>query len=279
MTTGHDFFRTLGISFLAGRPFGKGRPADSSGVVLNRAAYTLLARDLPAEQQSPEAVIGRTLWAHGSWPLEEPQLIGITENFHLATLHERIEPVIFFLNENMIDTYHLRVDAGDASQVLSEIESVWRNHFPDAPFAYSFVDQSFEAAYRTEQRLGTLFGVFAGLAIFIAGLGLFGLAAFTTRQRQQEIGVRKAVGASTAQIMRLFSKDFVKLVLGAVVVAVPVAYVTLNRWLDTFAYRIDLGVSVFLLAGTGVLLVALLAVSTQVLRVARVDPATTLRDE
>lgn len=141
------------------------------------------------------------------------------------------------------------------------------------------MDQAFDAAYRTEQRLGTLFGVFAGLAIFIAGLGLFGLAAFTARQRRKEIGIRKAVGASTTQVMRLFSTDFVKLVLGAFAAAVPVAYVALDWWLDTFAYRIDLGVGVFLLAGAGVLLVALLAVSTQVLRIARLDPARTLRDE
>ena len=179
----------------------------------------------------------------------------------------------------MINTYYLRVDARRASQVLSDIESVWNQFYPDAPFNHAFADQAFAHAYRAEQRLGTLFGVFAGLAIFIACLGLLGLAAFAVRQRHQEIGVRKAVGASTTQIMSRFSKDFGALMIGAIVVAVPVAYAALNWWLNTFAYRIDLGAGVFLAAGGGVLLVALLAVSTQVLRIARVDPAATLRDE
>jgi putative ABC transport system permease protein len=121
--------------------------------------------------------------------------------------------------------------------------------------------------------------VFAGLAIFIAGLGLFGLAAFTARQRQQEIGIRKAVGASVLQIVRLLSTDFAALVGVAIVVAVPVAYVGLNRWLDTFAYRIDLGMGVFVLAGGSALLVALIAVGLQALRAAQTDPAEVLRSE
>lgn len=279
MAVGYDFFETLGVEPIAGRTFERGRGTDSSAVVLNRRAYERLVQDLPADQRSLSKALGRSLMAQ--WPVETPTVIGIVEDFHVASLEAPIEPVAFFLpfGEMGVNTFYLRTDADPTSRVLSDVRGVWNQFFPDAPFAYSFVDQSFEAAYRTERRLGTLFGVFAGLAIFIAGLGLFGLAAFAARQRRKEIGIRKAVGASTAQIMKLFSTDFFKLVLGAVVVAVPVAYVALDRWLDTFAYRTDLGVGVFLLAGVGVLLVAVLAVSTQVLRIARVDPATTLRDE
>jgi len=279
VSAGPRFFQTLGVDLLAGRSFEVGRPADSAAAVLNRAAYELLAKDLPADKRSLQSAVGRPLRAHGGWPVERPRLVGVVENFHLSSLHERIQPVIFLQEASMINTYYLRVDARQASQVLSDIESVWNQFYPDAPFNHAFADQAFAHAYRAEQRLGTLFGVFAGLAIFIACLGLLGLAAFAVRQRHQEIGVRKAVGASTTQIMSRFSKDFGALVIGAIVVAVPVAYAALNWWLNTFAYRIDLGAGVFLLAGGGVLLVALLAVSTQVLRIARVDPAATLRDE
>lgn len=279
VSTGPGFFETLGVDPIAGRTFERGRGGDSSAVVLNREAYERLANDLPAGQQTPRAAVGRTLRAHGGWPIERPRLIGVVENFHLATLHESIEPVIFVLNTDMINTYYLRVDANQASQVLSEVESIWHRLYPGAPFNYTFADQAFAGAYRAEQRMSTLFSVFAGLAVFIAGLGLLGLAAFAVRQRRKEIGIRKAIGASVTQVMGLFSKDFAQLVAIAIIVAVPVAYVALDGWLDTFAYRIDLGPGIFLLAGGGALLVALMAVSTQVLRVARVDPATTLRDE
>jgi putative ABC transport system permease protein len=279
MAVGYDFFETLGVDPIAGRTFERERGSDSSAVILNRTAYERLARDLRPEQPPPEAIIGRSLEAQ--WPVDNPTVIGVVEDFHSASLKTKIQPVAFFLPFGQMgtDTFYLRTGADPSSQVLSDVRAVWNQFFPSAPFAYSFVDRAFDATYRTEQRLGTLFGVFAGLAIFIAGLGLFGLAAFAARQRRKEIGIRKAVGASTTQIMRLFSKDFAKLVLAAVAVAVPVAYVALDGWLDTFAYRMDLGAGVFLLAGGGALLVALLAVSTQVLRVARVDPAATLRDE
>jgi putative ABC transport system permease protein len=164
-------------------------------------------------------------------------------------------------------------------QGLATAEEVWHRFFRDAPFAYEFANQSFEAAYRADRRTASLLGVFAGLAIFVACLGLFGLAAFAARQRRHEIGVRKAVGASAGQIVGLLSKDFLRLVAVAIVVGVPVAYGVVARWLDTFAYHFDLGPGLFLLTSAGALLVALLAVSTQALRAAQVDPAATLRDE
>jgi putative ABC transport system permease protein len=164
-------------------------------------------------------------------------------------------------------------------QGLAHAEEVWHRFFPDAPFAYEFANQSFEAAYRADRRTASLLGVFAGLAIFVACLGLLGLAALAARQRRHEIGVRKAVGASAEQIVGLLSKDFLRLIAVAIIVAVPVAYVALTRWLDTFAYHIELGPWIFVLAGGGALLAALFAVSTQALRAARIDPATTLRDE
>jgi len=279
MAVDYDLFETLGVSMVAGRTFQRSRGTDSSAVVLNQTAYEQLASDLPAGERSPEAVLGRVLDA--GWPIEDPTVIGVVEDFHVASLRTRIAPVVFVLpNDNMsVDTYYLRTRSGQASEVLSDVRTIWGQAFPDAPFNYSFVDQAFDATYRAERRLGTLFGVFAGLALFIAGLGLFGLAAFTAQQRTREIGIRKAVGATAGQIVRLLSKDFAVLVGIGVAVAVPVAYIALEWWLSTFAYHIDLGVGVFLVAGGSALLVALLTVGTQAYRAAQTDPATTLRDE
>ncbi len=143
----------------------------------------------------------------------------------------------------------------------------------------AFLDESFDALYRSEARFGALFGTFAALAIFIACLGLFGLSAYSVQQRTKEIGIRKALGASAASVAGLFSKDFLKLVLIGFVVAVPVSYLAMSRWLDGFAYRIDIGSGVFLLAGGAALLVAVMTVSWQSARAAGLDPVRTLRYE
>ncbi len=279
VTVGHDFFETLGVRPVAGRTFERDRPADSSAVVLNRAAFEQLAQDLPSDQRTPAEAVGRSLDVSVGWLGSRPDVIGVVEDLHLATLHQSIEPMAFFLDPTLLDTYYLRIDATRASQGLANVEEVWHRFFPNAPFAYEFADQSFAAAYRADQRTATLLGVFAGLAVFVACLGLFGLTAFAARQRRHEIGVRKAVGASTEQVVGLLSKDFLRLVALSIVLAVPVAYVALTQWLDTFAYHIDLGPGGFLLAGGGALLIALVTVSTQAIRAARLDPTTVLRNE
>ncbi len=279
VTVGHNFFETLGVKPVAGRTVERGRTADSSAVVLNRAAFEQLAQDLPPDQRTPSAAVGRSIDVGIGWLGKSPDVIGVVEDLHLATLHQPIEPMAFFLNSTLLDTYYLRIETNAMKQGLANVEQVWRRFFPNAPFAYEFADRSFAAAYRAEQQTASLVGVFAGLAIFVACLGLFGLTAFAARQRRHEIGVRKAVGASTEQIVGLLSKDFLRLLALAIAVAVPIAYGVLARWLDTFAYHFDLGPGLFLLASGGVLLVALVTVSAQALRAARIDPATTLRDE
>jgi putative ABC transport system permease protein len=280
VTVGPDFFETMGIETVAGRTFSPDRPADSAAVVLNRAALERLAPDLPPDERAPAAAVGRALTQSVFWLSERPTLIGVVEDAHLAPLYESVAPTAFLLTPAALnDTYYLRLEAGAADPALARAETVWQDLFPDAPFAYEFVDQAFAAAHRAERQTGTLIGGFAGLALAIACLGLFGLAAVTARQRRREIGVRKALGASTGQIVALLTRDFARLVGVAVAVAVPLAYVGLSRWLDTFATRIALGPSLFVLAGGGTLLAALLAVGLQALRAARTDPAATLRDE
>jgi len=279
VTVDYDFFEALGVETVAGRTFQRGRAADSSAVVLNETALDLLVQDLPADQRTPSAATGRSLEGSVPWLIETPTVIGVVEDAHLGTMYESIKPTIFVLSSLLQDTYYMRLDASQTEPTLSRARSAWEKVYPDAPFAYEFADQAFASAYRSEQRTSTLFGVFAALALVIAGLGLFGLAAFATQQRRKEVSIRKAFGASMGQLIGRLSKDFVALVGVAILIALPVAYVALTQWLSTFAYHIDLGVRPFVLASGGALLIALVAVGAQAVRTARVDPSAVLRDE
>jgi putative ABC transport system permease protein len=279
VTVGPNFFEALGVTAVAGRTFEPGRAGDSSAVVLNRAALEALATDLPKDQRTALAATGRTLDSSVPWLVESPRVVGVVEDVHLGTFYDAIKPTIFVRSPLLRDTYYLQIDASRPDQALAEARAVWQEVYPDAPFAYTFADQSFASAYRAERRTGTLFGAFTALALFVAGLGLFGLTAFAVRQRRREVGIRKAFGASIEQLVGHLSWDYIRLVSIGIVIAIPVAYVALSRWLNTFAYHVPLSPSVFVGAGGSALAVALLAVSTQALRAARIDPATTLRDE
>ena len=274
---GADFFETIGVEPVAGRTF-RSAPDSSWSFVVNRAAYEELAGQLPTPPGGPEALIGRAVrtgWRGG----QSGPLIGVVENFHFSTLRESIEPIVFYQEGRNLDTYLVRTGAGETEAGLAAVQDVWQAVFPSWPLQYEFANQAFDAAYRAEQRMGRLFGVFAGLAILIACLGLFGLAAYTAQQRTKEIGIRKAVGASVGQIVGLLTKDFALLVIGAIAIAVPVAYAGLHRWLETFAYHVELGPTVFLLAGGSALLIAVFTVSIHAFRAARIDPAEVLRSE
>lgn len=275
----HGFFEAMGVGFLSGRAFERGRPADSSGVVLNARAVEVLSEGYAAAPHTPTEAEGKSLDVYGGWPMPEARVLGVVSNFHYATMHDQIDPIAFFLYPPMLDTYYVRVNAQTIDASLGEVQAAWQQFFPNAPFAYRFADASFEQAYRSEQRLGTLFSVFAGLAVVVALLGLFGLASFTAATREKEVGIRKAIGATSPQIVTLLSKDFATLIGASIVVATPIAYVALDGWLDTFAYRIDLGPSIFFGAGLLALLVGLATVSFHAVRAARIDPAQTLRSE
>jgi putative ABC transport system permease protein len=176
-------------------------------------------------------------------------------------------------------TISIRLAAGELPMTIARIEQLYGTVFPGKPFAYFFADQEFDRLYQNDHRFAGLFGVFAGLAMVTACLGLFGLAAYAAGQRTKEIGVRKVLGASPSSIVALLSKDFARLVLVAFVVAAPIAYLAMQRWLDGFAYRIQLGPGPFLLTGAVVLAIALLTVSYQAIRAALIDPVKSLRYE
>ena len=222
---------------------------------------------------------GKQIDLMGEIPVD---IIGVTANYHYQSMASAVEPVIHLYWPDMSRLYNylaVRTQAGAGSEAVAQMQQAWANVMPDRALRYEFVDQRFAELYQSQERLATVASAFTGLAILVACLGLFGLAALMVAKRRKEISVRKVLGASVPRLIALLTKDFAQLVLVAFVVAVPVAYWLMSRWLQDFAYRIDLGLGVFLGAGVLALLVAVLTVGTQTLRAARIDPAQTLQSE
>jgi putative ABC transport system permease protein len=263
---GYDYAETLGLTMVAGRDFSREHPTDTAAVMINEAA---------AQQYglSPREAVGTSI-RRGNTAME---IVGVVEDFHYASLHNEIYPLILFHRSVRAPQYvAVRLADGSDAAALSEVKQAW-SQFSDLPFNYSFLANDLAAQYAAEARMERLFVGFAGLAILIACLGLFGLAAYAARQRTKEIGIRKALGATAQSVIALLSKDFLLLVGFAFVVAVPAAYYAMDQWLHNFSYRIDLGVGVFMLAGAIAFLIATVAVSTQALRAAQTDPSEALR--
>lgn len=270
-----DFLETMDIELVAGRNFtpqevaaGREDPWSTrqSGVILNEAAVEALG------WASPEAAIGRAIEPFGA-----NTVIGVVEDFHYRSLRHRIEALALEPG-GQAATAVVRVAPGNVAETIDRLRATWGD-FVATPFEYQFLDRQIDQLYQAEQRTATIIGSFAGLAVLLACLGLFGLAAYAAERRTKEIGIRKALGATAAGIVGLLSKDFLKLVGIAFVVAGPAAYWAMSQWLQGFAYRIDLGAGVFLGAGGLALTVALLTVSYQALRAARTDPVHALRTE
>jgi putative ABC transport system permease protein len=173
----------------------------------------------------------------------------------------------------------IKVKSENLGETITFIEDIWHQYAPETPFDYSFLDEDFDALFRSEQRLGQIFGIFTGLAIFVACLGLLALAAFMAEQRTKEIGIRKVLGASVSHIVILLSKDFTRLILIAFLIAMPIGYFAMNYWLENFAYRIEIGVGVFAVAGVIALAIAWLTVSWQSVKAALMNPVESLRNE
>jgi putative ABC transport system permease protein len=230
-------------------------------------------------------------------PLPDPfgayTVAGITEDFHYASLHSAVEPLLLvtdarplfeglenvsFATSPALDVL-VRLGPGPLPEAMATLEQIWAETMPEQPFEYVFLDDALDQQYRAEERLGRIVGIASGLAVLIACLGLFGLAALVAAQRRKEVGVRKVLGATVSQIVVLLSKDLAALVLAAFAVAAPLAYLLVGQWLDDFAYRIDLGAGVFVLAGGLTLAVALVTVGVQALRAANADPVKSLRRE
>ena len=265
----HDFFETYGMQVIAGRAFSRDFPSDSTqAFVLNETAVAQLG------WSSPEKAIGQPF----GYGRQHGQVIGVVKDFHFESMHQAIKPMLFELSP-YLRRISIRMRSENVAETLAFLQQKWLSWRPDYPFDYYFIDERFEQRYGAEQKLGQVFGLFAGLAAFVACLGLLGLISYSAEQRTKEIGVRKVLGASVASVTALLSRDFVKLVLLANVLAWPLAWLAMHRWLENFAYRVEIGWWVFALAGTLALIIALLTVSTQAIRAALVNPVESLRCE
>jgi putative ABC transport system permease protein len=205
-------------------------------------------------------------------------IIGVVRNFHFESLRQNIGPLCFTLG-NSPGFASFKVSASNIKDLVSRVEDKWKAMVPAAPFSYRFLDDAFDEMYRAEQRIGKVALAFAILAILIACLGLFGLATYMAEQRTKEIGVRKVLGATVSNIVSMLSKDFLKLVVIAAVFAFPVAWWFMHKWLQDFAYRINIGWWIFIAAGAIALLIALITVSFQAIKAAIANPVKSLRTE
>ena len=263
------FLAQLGLAPAAGRLFSEAYTTDAEdALIVNEATMRFLGYADPAE------LVGKPFRQWG----REGQVVGVVRDFNHQSLHHEIRPLTFRVSP-WLSYFVLQVETQDAAATVAQVGEVWAQHIPHRPFLYRFLDQSFDAQYRGEARFATLFGIFAGLAIFVACLGLFGLAAFAAQQRTKEIGIRKVLGATVPSLLGLLVKDFLQLVGIAFAVAVPLVWWGMNRWLEGFAYHVEIGVGVFLWAGLITLVIALLTVSYQSVRTALAEPVQSLRYE
>jgi len=269
LNAGFHFAETMGIEVVAGRTFSSERPADSSAVLINQAAADALGWDDPA---------GHRLREPGGDEGDIYNVIGIVDNFHYASMRQQVQPLVL-RPDDVNSTLYVRTEPGATATALDAVRQSWSEAAPEEPFQYTFLDQTYADLHRDTQRTGHLFTIFAVLAIAIACLGLYGLATYTAQRRTKEIGIRKALGATATQIVGLLSKEFLQLVGIAFIVALPVAYLSMERWLQDFAYRTDLGVWLFVLAGVLATAIAFLTVSYQAIRAAQTNPANTLHGE
>lgn len=274
-----DYVKTLGMKIKSGRDFSADFPSDSSAVILNERAVQ--------QFELGEDPLGKKISTFdGQLPDGSPDpnkikswtVIGIVENFHFSSMKEGILPLGLFANKSD-GSVILRFNSSDARQVVESVEKIWKEMAPGQPFQYSFLNEDFGRMYASEQRLGKIFFVFAGLAIIIACLGLFALTAFTAEQRTKEIGIRKVLGASVSSIVVLLSREFGKLILIAFVITTPIAWFGIDWWLKGYTYKTEIGVTVFLLAGLFAFFIALATMGYQSIKAATNDPVKSLRSE
>lgn len=267
----YDFLPTFGIPVVAGRNFSRSYGTDTSGFILNETAIKAIG------WKTPQDAVGKAFQYGGS----RGRIIGVMGDFHFESLRQKIAPMILVLPAQAADFYNrfsVKI-TGNVSSALNTLEKTWRKYLPETPYEYTFLDENFGKLYENEQRQGTIFTVFACIAIFIACLGLFGLSAFSITQRVKEIGVRKVLGANVSTIVTMLSKDFLKLVLIAAIPAFIVAYIAMNKWLQDFAYRINMPWWVFIVAGLLAALIAFVTVSFQAIKAAIANPVKSLRTE
>lgn len=270
----YDFIPTYGVRMEAGRNFSRAYSTDTSNFILNEAAVKAIG------WKSALDAVGKNF----RYGFITGQVIGIMNDFHFESLHQKIAPLILIMratapNQSFYNSLSVKIAGNNIPGALSVLKKTWNNYLPEIPYQYTFLDENFSTLYESEQRQATIFTVFAFIAIFIACLGLLGLSAFAITQRIKEIGIRKVLGASVSNIVGLLSKDFLKLVLVAAVIAFPIAWYAMYKWLQDFAYRIGIPWWIFVLAGIIAAIVAFLTISFQAIKAAIANPVKSLRTE
>ena len=264
-----NYIPTLKMELLKGRNFYPSGPADSASVIINEAAVS----NLGFGNTDP---LGKTIIRSGQ---RHYTIVGVIKDFHYTSAKEKIAPLMMIASNNSRGLVILRVKTADVTRLISDIKNKWEAFNSGAPFSYSFLDERFASLYNTEQRTGKIFTSFSVVAVIIASLGLFGLAAFMIRQRVKEIGIRKVLGASSVSITAMLSKEFLKLIVIASLISFPLTWYAMSKWLQDFAYRTTIHWWVFLLAGVMALLIAAITISFQSIKAALANPVKSLRSE
>lgn len=266
MRVNYDLLKTLDIQMKEGRDFSRDFGTDSSMLIFNEAAIKFMGMKDPIGKQVE-------LWG------EKMHIGGVAKDFHFESLHEKVKPLFFILSPDNTNRFLVKVETGREKAVIAKLEELYLQTNPGFSFSYKFMDDRYQSLYAAESQISQISRYFAGLAILISCLGLFGLAAFTAQRRNKEIGIRKVLGATVSTIVMMLSKDFLRLVLIAMVIAFPLAWWATTQWLKGFAYSIHLNAGVFLIAGVAVILLTLLTISFQSVKAALANPVKSLKSE
>jgi len=262
----YGLISTLGIEFVAGRDFSEEYANENNKIIFNEAAIKIMGLKDP---------IGQTVTMWG----EDKEIIGVVKDFNYASLHEKVNPMLFHFNTEFLPSAFIKIDGKRAPEVLANLKDFYSDFNPGFPFDFTFLDSEYQKQYITEERISVLAQCFAGVAIIISCLGLFGLTAYTAERRQKEIGIRKVLGAPVYKIVLLLSGSFNKMVMAGIVLGLPISYVIAQNWLNNFAYRIELNILYFLFAGIIALLLTWIIVGYHTIYAANINPVKCLQDE
>jgi putative ABC transport system permease protein len=266
----HDYIPTFKMEMAAGRNFSREIQTDSNqAFILNETAIRRIG------WKTPEEAIEQGFGYGG----RKGQIIGVVKDFHFESFHQEISPIVMLLSSTSLDQISIRINSQNIPRTMAFLQNIWSEMRPEYPFSYYFIDENFDQLYGSEENLSRIFSYFAFLSIFIGCLGLFGLASYTAERRTKEIAVRKVLGASSGGLVVLLSKEFSKWVLLANVIAWPIGYIVMSRWLQDFAYRSGIAIGVFFLAGGLAWTIAFLTVSYQTIKASLADPVSALKYE
>ena len=265
LEVGYGLIETFGMEMAEGRPFSKELGDNASKIILNETALEAIGW---------EDAVGKPIVLWG----QTREVIGVVKDFHFESLHEAIKPCFFQIYPEH-STIVVRLKPGSTFQTIEGVEKLYQTYNPSLSFNFQFFDQEYDALYQSEQQVANLSSYFAAIAILISCLGLFGLVAFTAERKQKEIGIRKVLGASVMKLVILLSGDFTKTITIAILLSLPISYFMMDKWLESFVYRIDLSIWFFIGSGVIALIIALLTMSTQTIKAASVNPVHSLKDE